>query len=39
MEETHVLHLSDATQQRCAEQHGARAREAGEMWEGPWFRS
>jgi len=33
----HVLHLRDATQWRCAEECGTRAKEAGELWEGLWF--
>lgn len=38
MEETHVLHLSNATQRCCAEQCGTKEKEAEELWEGLWFR-
>lgn len=34
MEETHMLHLSYATQQHCTEQCSTQAKEAGELWEG-----
>lgn len=37
-EDTHVLYLSNATQQCYAEQCDTQAKETGELWGGLWFR-
>lgn len=38
MEETDVLHVSDAAQWQCDGKHGTRRKEAGELWGGLGFR-